>query len=190
MRRRQRGEPPLPPPLRGIVLDGSNIIASGSGRATERLDLAVAWCKEWRPDLPVMVFLDAATARRCRPEVQDALRARCADVTPGRARYAICPRGESADSYALAHAQQHQALVVSNDRFMDQAAERAGLLTVQFQLQGMVFTVFEEATWFRRSGSALRVPMEVLRNLVAEPHAPQEGTTGGDPEAPDTEPRD
>jgi hypothetical protein len=171
VRRRQRGEPPLPPPLGGIVLDGSNIIASGSGRATERLDLAVAWCQGWRPDLPVMVFLDAATARRCRPPVQDELRARCADVTPGRARYAICPRGEAADAYVLAHAQAHRALVVSNDRFMDQAAERAGLLTVQFQLHGMVFTVFDEATWFRSTGSALRIPMAVLRTLLAEPEA-------------------
>jgi len=169
MRRRHRGPLPVPPPVRGIVLDGSNVIASGSGRATMRLDLAEQWCRTWRPDLPVQVFIDSTTARRCRPEIQDELRARCMDVTPGRARYAVCPRGESADGYVLQHARDHQSLVVSNDRYFDYEDLRANVITVQFTLAGSEFTVFEEATWFRQPGSALRVLMADLQKLGAPP---------------------
>lgn len=164
---KRRGPLPIPPPLRGIVLDGSNIIASGSGRATFRLDLAEQWFSAWRPDLPIQVFIDSTTARRCRPEIQDELRARCLDVTPGRARYAVCPRGEPADFYVLQHAQQHRALVVSNDRFFDYEDLRANVITVQFTLAGAEFTVYEEATWFRKPGSALRVLMSDLQKLGA-----------------------
>lgn len=84
--RRRRDPLPTPPPLGGIVIDGSNVIASSKLRPIERLDLVTAWCRDWRPDLPVRVFLDHTTAVRCRPAAQDVLRARCADVTPGRAR--------------------------------------------------------------------------------------------------------
>ncbi|MBM4060416.1 MAG: hypothetical protein FJ265_04850 [Planctomycetes bacterium] len=178
MRRRHRDPPPLPPPLGGIVIDGSNVIASGSGRATDRLDLAVAWCQRWRPDLPVQVFVDATTARRCRPEIQDVLRARCLDVTPGRARYAVTPRGESADPHVLQHARRHRALVVSNDRYFDYEDLRANVVTVQFTLARDEFTVFEEATWFRQPGSALRVPLVELQRLGAP------GGDGGAPAAP------
>lgn len=170
MRRRSRDPKPTPPPVRGIVIDGSNVIASGSGRATFRLDLAEQWCRAWRPDLPVQVFVDSTTARRCRPEIQDELRARCMDVTPGRARYAVTPRGESADPYVLQHAREHQALVVSNDRYFDYEDLRANLITVQFTLADGVFAVFEEATWFREPGTAVRVPMvELQRGDVPEP---------------------
>ena len=165
--RKRRGPLPVPPPLGGIVIDGSNVIASGSGRATTRLDLAERWFHAWRPDLPIQVFVDSTTARRCRPEVQDELRARCMDVTPGRARYAVCPRGEPADGYVLQHAREHSALVVSNDRYFDYEDLRANVITVQFTLAGTVFEVFEEATWFRKPGSALRVSMANLRKLGA-----------------------
>ena len=58
--RKRRGPPPVPP-LGGIVIDGSNVIASGSGRATMRLDLAEQWFRAWRPDLPIQVFIDSTT---------------------------------------------------------------------------------------------------------------------------------
>lgn len=161
---RRRSSPAKPPhPLGGIVIDGSNVIASGSGRATRRLDLAVGWARHWRPDLPVHVFVDASTARRCRPEIQRELRARCEDTTPGRARYAITPRGESADPFVLRHARAHHALVVSNDRYFDHDELRANLLLVQFTLASDVFQVADEATWFRSPGSAVRVPMTDLQ---------------------------
>ncbi|MCC7065507.1 MAG: hypothetical protein IT456_22065 [Planctomycetes bacterium] len=130
MRRRHRGPLPVPPPIGGIVIDGSNVIASGSGRATMRLDLAEAWFHACRPDLPIQVFIYNTTARRCRPEIQDELRARCMDVNPERARYAVTPRGEPADYYVLLHAQQHGSLVVSNDRFFDYEDLRANTITV------------------------------------------------------------
>ena len=81
---RHRAPLPLPPARGAIVVDGANVIASSRAQPLQRLDLVTAWAAAWRPDLPVMVFIDHATARRCRPEVQDVLRARCADVTPGR----------------------------------------------------------------------------------------------------------
>ncbi|HEX6813855.1 MAG TPA: hypothetical protein VF384_19695 [Planctomycetota bacterium] len=174
-KRNRRGPLPVPPPLGGIVIDGSNVIASGSGRATTRLDLAERWFHAWRPDLPIQVFLDSTTARRCRPDVQDELRARCMDVTPGRARYAVCPRGEPADPYVLQHARDHQSLVVSNDRYFDYEDLRANVITVQFTLAGTEFTVFEEATWFRKPGTALRVLMTDLQRLGA-PSGPEPAT--------------
>jgi hypothetical protein len=167
--RRHQGPPPLPPPLGGIVLDGSNVIASGGRRAIERLDLALAWCAGWRPDLPVMVFVDRSTARRCVPAQQDVLRARCADVTAGRPRYAVVPAEASADEEVLRWAGEHHALVVSNDRYFDFEELRRNVVTVQFTLAGDTFTVYDEATWFRSPGSAERVPMATLRSLGAPP---------------------
>jgi hypothetical protein len=41
------------------------------------------------------------------------------------------------------------------------------VITVQFTLAGTEFTVFEEATWFRKPGSALRVLMTDLQRLGA-----------------------
>jgi hypothetical protein len=139
--RRHQGPPPLPPPLGGIVLDGSNVIASGGRRAIERLDLALAWCAGWRPDLPVMVFVDRSTARRCVPAQEEVLR----------------------------WAGEHHALVVSNDRYFDFEELRRNVVTVQFTLAGDTFTVYDEATWFRSPGSAERVPMATLRSLGAPP---------------------
>jgi hypothetical protein len=161
----RREVPPLPPPLRGIVIDGSNVIASSRHRVLERLDAVLAWCREWRPDLPVMVFVDATTARRCRPEVQDVLRARCADVTPGRARFAVTPPHEFADEHVLRWAREHDGLVVSNDRFFDWDDLRANVTTVQFTLAEDVLRMFDEATWFRSPGQAVRVPMAELQRL-------------------------
>ncbi len=162
---KRRGPLPVPPPLRGIVLDGANVIATSKVHPIARLDLVTAWCESWRPDLPVLVFLDLTTAKRCRPDAQAVLRARCEDVTPGRARYVVCPRGEPADEYVLNHARLEQALVVSNDRYFDFEDLRQNVLTVQFTLAGDALQIYDEATWFRAQGSAERVPMAVLQQL-------------------------
>lgn len=165
--RRRRGLPPLPPPLGAIVVDGANVIASSRARPLERLDLITAWFQEWRPDLPIQVFVDHATAVRCRPEVQAVLRARSNDVTPARPRYAVVPRDRLADEVLLQHARAHAGLVVSNDRYFDFDDLRRNAITVQFTLAGMELHVFDEATWFRSPGTALRVPMATLRALGA-----------------------
>ncbi|MCC7396675.1 MAG: hypothetical protein IT455_06370 [Planctomycetes bacterium] len=161
--RKPRGPDPVPPPLGGIVIDGANVVASSRVRPLERLDLVVAWCAAWRRDLGIQVFVDHATAVRMKPPAQAVLRARCEDVTPGRARYAVCPRHEAADEHVLRHAHDHRALVVSNDRFFDHDALRRGVLTVQFTIVGDELAVFDEATWFLATGAAVRVPMVVLR---------------------------
>lgn len=154
---------PLPPSLGGIVIDGSNVIASSRLRPIERLDVVVAWFHDWRPDLPMQVFVDYTTARRCRPDAQDVLRARCADVTPGRARYAVVPPEAIPDEVVLQHARDHRALVVSNDRYFDHEELRKNVVTVQFTMVDLELRVFDEATWFRSPGLALRVPMGELR---------------------------
>jgi len=160
----KKRRPPLPEPPRlgGIVIDGSNVVASGNAFTLERLDQALDWCRSWRGELPVQVFFDASTARRLRPEVQDVLRARCADVTPERARHVVCPRGESADAYLLEHAGEHAALVISNDRYFDHEELRTGLITLQFRCREGVFEPFDVATWFRPSGGAQRVDLADL----------------------------
>lgn len=163
MRRRHRGPLPLPPPLGGLVVDGSNVIATSRHRALARLDAVTAWCAAFRPDLPVLVFVDGNTAARCRPDAQDVLALRCADVTPGRPRYAVTPRGEPADEHLLQAAGRWQGLVVSNDRYFDHEVLRRNLLTVQFEFVAGELVVADEATWFRHPGSAQRVPLAVLR---------------------------
>lgn len=160
---KRRQPDPIPPPLRGIVIDGANVIASSRFRPIQRLDLVAAWCRDWREDLPVHVFVDHTTAMRCQRPDQGTLRARCADVTPDRPRYAVCPQGESADSYVLSHARERGALVISNDRFWDFEVLRVGTIVLQFKLKGDVFTPFEDATWFRPPDSAVRVPLAGLR---------------------------
>lgn len=161
--RRRRAPLPTPPPLGGIVVDGSNVIASSKLRPIERLDLVLAWFTAWRPDLPIMVFLDHTTAVRCRPDAQDILRARCADVTPGRARYAVVPLEAIPDVVLLEYARGHHALVVSNDRFFDHEELRKNVITVQFKLAGDQLAIHDEATWFRASGGAQRVWMTDLQ---------------------------
>jgi hypothetical protein len=156
---------PLPPPLGGIVVDGANVIASSKARPIERLDLVTGWFRDWRPDLPITVFVDLTTAKRCRPDAQRVLRARCEDVTPGRPRYVVCPAHELADEHVLRWARAHDALVVSNDRFFDWEDLRANVTTVQFTLTGDALHVADEATWFRTPGTAVRVPMATLREL-------------------------
>ncbi|HEX5050159.1 MAG TPA: hypothetical protein VFZ65_00175 [Planctomycetota bacterium] len=160
---RRRGPLPVPPPLGGIVVDGSNVIASSRARPIERLDLVSAWCRDWRPDLAVWVFLDHSTYARCPLPAQRTLRARCEDVTPGRARCVVCPRHESADVFVLQHARAHLALVVSNDRYFDHEELRRNAITVQFTLAGDRLEVHDEATWFRSPGAAQRVPMVDLQ---------------------------
>jgi len=157
---------PEPAPLGGIVIDGSNVIASSRLRPIERLDVVVAWFHAWRPDLPMQVFVDWTTARRCRPDAQDVLRARCADVTPGRARYAVVPPEAIPDVVVLEHAREHRALVVTNDRYFDHEELRENVITVQFTIVDLALRVFDEATWFRSPGLALRVPMTELQARV------------------------
>ena len=162
--RHARPEPPaLPPPLRGIVIDGANVIATSKVWPIERLDLVTSWFRAWRDDLPVIVFVDSTTARRCRPDAQAVLRARCEDVTPGRARYVVVPRDELADEHVLRHARAHDALVVSNDRYFDFDDLRQNVITVQFTLKGDELALHDEATWFRSPGTAVRVPMVELQ---------------------------
>jgi hypothetical protein len=165
---RHRAPLPLPPARGAIVVDGANVIASSRAQPLQRLDLVTAWAAAWRPDLPVMVFIDHATARRCRPEVQDVLRARCADVTPGRPRYAVVPRDEFADEHVLRFAAAHRGLVVSNDRYMDWDDLRADAVLVQFRLAGGALQVADEAVWFKPSGGAQWVAMADLRQQRPE----------------------
>jgi hypothetical protein len=165
---RHRAPLPLPPARGAIVVDGANVIASSRAQPLQRLDLVTAWAAAWRPDLPVMVFIDHATARRCRPEVQDVLRARCADVTPGRPRYAVVPRDEFADEHVLRFAAAHRGLVVSNDRYMDWDDLRADAVLVQFRLAGGALQVADEAVWFKPSGGAQWVAMADLQQQRPE----------------------
>jgi hypothetical protein len=141
------------------------VIATSRAFPIERLDFVTAWCREWRADLPVTVFVDRATAVRCKPPAQDVLRARCIDVTPGRPRYVVCPKDEPADEHVLRHAAAGNCLVVSNDRYFDFDDLRQNVITVQFTLAGDRLQIYDEATWFRSPGSAERVPMPVLREL-------------------------
>lgn len=152
----------LPPPRRAIVVDGANVIASSRHFPLQRLDRVAAFCAEFRPDLPVTVFLDHSTAVRCRPEVQKVLRARCEDVTPGRPRYVVCPRGEPADEHLLAYAQQHDGLVISNDRYMDYEDLRPGIVLMQFTLAGERLVMQDPAVWFRPPNGAEWVPLQAL----------------------------
>lgn len=166
----KRREPdPVPDGLGGIVIDGANVIASSRFRPIQRLDLVVQWCRDWRGDLPIQVFIDHATAMRCQRPDQATLRARCSDVTPERPRYAVSPQGESADGYVLEHARRHRALVISNDRFWDFEQERIGTITLQFRLKADVFTPHAEATWFRPPNGAVRVPLATLQQLPVVP---------------------
>jgi hypothetical protein len=126
------------------------------------------------------VFIDQTTAMRCQRPDQATLRARCMDVTPGRARYVVCPRGESADAYVLEHAREHGALVISNDRFWDFEDLRIGTLTLQFRLQKDDFAPYEEATWFRPPDGAVRVPVATLRSLR------ESGDPGDSPDSPES----
>ncbi len=163
---KRRQPDPVPDALGCLVIDGANVIASSRFRPIQRLDLVEQWCRDWRSDLPIQVFIDRTTAMRCQRSDQKILRGRCSDVTSGRPRYAVCPQGESADGYVLEHARKHCGLVISNDRFWDFDDLRVGTITLQFRLKGDVFEPHEEATWFRPPSSAVRVPMTTLRLLA------------------------
>jgi hypothetical protein len=159
--RHRHREPWPPPPLRGIVLDGSNVVANASVRAAERLRLATAWFRDWRPDLPQHVFFDQATFARCAPSMQRQLLAEF-DQPARRLGWTLGPPGESADPLLLRHAAEHGALLVTNDRFWDHEQLRRGVLTLQFVLAGTGFRPYAEATWFLPSGAARRVGLQQL----------------------------
>lgn len=139
------------------------MIASSRRRPLERLELVEQWCRSWRADLPVWVFVDYSTAMACPRDAQQTLRARCQDVTDGRSRYVVTPHRESADEYLLEHARTHDGLVISNDRFWDHEDLRDGVITLQFHIKRDVLRVYDEATWFR-GGGAERVPLAQLRD--------------------------
>jgi hypothetical protein len=154
---------PEVPPRRAVVIDGANVIATSKRFPLERLDLATAWAAACWPSLPVTVFLDHSTAVRCRPEVQRVLRVRCADVSPDRPRYVVCPAQEPADEHLLRHAQEHAGVVLSNDRYADFDALRQGIVLVQFALVGERFEAQDPAVWFRPPHGAQWVELAALR---------------------------
>ena len=165
-------EPQLPPSLGGIVVDGANVTATSTVFADRRLELAVQWFRRWRPDLPVVVFLDSATLGRCAPAARARLQQKFAGDARGGAEdagvtHVVTPRGTPADALLLQRAAADRALVVSNDRFADHAELRRGVLTVQFECAGDDFAPYAEATWFTPAGGATRVPMVVLRGGTA-----------------------
>jgi len=156
---------PSPAPLGGIVIDGSNVIASGLARAVDRLQLAVRWFRDWRPDLATAVFLDDSTFLHCSEAVAMELRQLC-ETNPDDVRFVRCPLRSPADVHVLEHAAERRALIVSNDRFWDHEQLRLGAITVQFVLRGTEFRPYEEATWFRTTGGALRLTMDELQRRV------------------------
>ncbi len=160
---RRRTQAPTPPALGGIAIDGSNVIASGLGRAGQRLELAVAWFRAWRPDLATSVFLDDSTFLKCSGAAATRLEQLCADSNE-QLRFVRCPLRSPADVHALEDAVSRQALLVSNDRFWDHEPLRRGAITVQFVLEANAFRPYEEATWFRPSGGAQRVALRDLRS--------------------------
>jgi hypothetical protein len=165
MRRRPRSSaPPAPPPVRALVVDGGNVIASGRARALERLALALDWCAAWRGDLPVELFVDHAALRCSAADAEQWLR-RHAEPGAGP-HFVLCAPGEPADAPLLRRAAELQALVLSNDRFFDHAALRAGIVTLQFALARGAFAPADHATWFRARGPAVRVPLAALQGLA------------------------
>jgi hypothetical protein len=148
MRRRRTASPPLPPPLGGIAIDGANVIANVAARADARLGAAVAWCRQWRADLPVAIFVDHTTAQRCTLTVD----------------HVVAPAGEPADVALLQHAAATASLVISNDRFFAHDALRANAVTLQFTFTRGAFVPVDPATWFRTPGQAVWVPLAALQS--------------------------
>lgn len=138
-----------------FAIDGSNVVAAAVPKAAARLAAAVAWCRAFRPDLPVVVFVDDSTWRRLDPAAQVQVRA-LGEVTVGAA-------GAAVDAQLLDHARRHAALVVSNDRFADHDDLRRGALLVQFSFTRGAFAPAAEATWFRTPGTAVRFELAQLR---------------------------
>ena len=159
---KRRAQAPEPPPLGGITIDGSNVIASGLARANERLDIAVQWFQDWRPDLATTVFLDDSTFLNCSEAVATRLKQLC-EGSDEQLRFVRCPLRSPADIHALEDAVSRRALLISNDRFWDHEPLRRGTITVQFVLKGNEFRPYQEATWFRPSGGAQRVSLNDLR---------------------------
>ena len=74
---------------------------------------------------------------------------------------------------------------MSNDRFFDYEDLRANTITVQFTLKGTEFTVYEEATWFRKPGSALRVLItELQKNVGSQEDVDPEDVEPVEPDGP------
>jgi hypothetical protein len=161
MRRRRRVPEPVPPRITAIVIDGANVIASGPRRAAERIGLAVAWSRRFRPGLPITVFVDHSTFARLPAAEQQRLAACCQGDAPPL-RLVVCPPGVEADVPLLQAALAGPALVVSNDRWFDHPDLRANVLTVQFTLARSTFAPQTEATWFRQPGHARTVPLADL----------------------------
>lgn len=149
----RRRPPPLPPDPGAILVDGSNVIASGLPRARERVDAALRWCRAFRPDLPIVAFFDSGP--RAAP-------VRPLDDLEG-VQIVQCATAAVADVELLGEARRRAALVVSNDRFAAHAGLRAGLMTLQFELRGATFTPYAYATWFRPRGHAVCVMLDVLQ---------------------------
>lgn len=160
MRRRLKPSPP-PPQISAFVIDGANVIASGSSRAIERIGLVLSWLRTWQPTLPVQIFVDATTFLRCRPDAQQWLQA-AAETAAGEVNVTICPLGTEADIPLLDFARERCGLVLSNDRFFDHASLRVEVLTLQFTLARLEFSPAGEATWFRGRGPAVRVPLQEI----------------------------
>lgn len=163
MRHRRDRPLPQPPPLRGIAVDGSNVIADAPAWTRDRLRAVVRWFHGWRPDLPITVFLDDATRRRADAATAAALQQWSTAGIDGAAALRVCGPDERADAVLLQHAQAGRALVVSNDRFFDHAPLREDVVTVQFGWSTLGLQPFAEATWFRRRGQAVRVAMAALQ---------------------------
>lgn len=163
MRHRRQLPPPVPPTIGAVVIDGSNLVADAPGWTRDRLQSAVRWFRGFCPELPITVFLDASTLRRCDAEAQAEL-ARWAEAgIDGGGSLRLCGRHELADVLLLQLARQQRALVVSNDRFFDHEELRQNTVTVQFLWSTAGLQPFAEATWFRTKGQAVRVAMALLQ---------------------------
>ena len=158
---RHRHPPPSPPPLGGIAIDGSNVIATARRQALDRLDAALQWCRSWRADLPVQLFVDARTVAACSDEPRRQLQAWAAAAAPAPLR--LCPAGVEADVELLQLAGEQRALVLSNDRFFDHELLRRNVVTLQFTFANRELQPYAAATWFRSPGQAVRVPLAQLQ---------------------------
>lgn len=161
--KRTRTGPLLPPPLAAIAIDGSNVAASATIGALARIDLSLAWCRRWRPDLPIVVHVDSRTPGRWPEASHRELHQRCTRASD--VRYLVGPPGAAIDASMLAAAVADNALVLSNDRFADHADARRGAVVLQFECAGDTFEPYAEATWFTPDGGAVRVALEALRDL-------------------------
>jgi hypothetical protein len=78
-------------------------------------------------------------------------------------RLATSCRDPQAPEHLLRHGQQHDAIVLSNDRYADFDALRQGIVLVQFVLAGERFEPQDPAVWFRPPQGAQWVELAALR---------------------------